>query len=336
MVGELSKTALDLHASAFVVDLHCDLLFSNRFLRRNWGRRHNRNPLPYAPLMGHVDLPRLQEGGVDLMCLGIVTNPFRRSGGDKAIRRALHEMNTQAALHSDRLVVARTSQQIQRARHAGQISCFAGIEGAHPLHGSLEHLVEYRDSGMGFVGISHFTRNEAACPMRAIGSRPNEPMTAFGLSLVDACWDLGLLVDVAHLNRAGVLQVCERASKPVICSHTVMHALSGSWRGIDDEQALAIARTGGVIGMMFHPGYLGGWGIETLVAHLTYLRDLVGPEHVGIGSDWEGFILCVRGLESVDRLPHLTEALLRAGWAEEHVRQALGDNVLRVIADAVG
>ena len=333
---EVSKTALDVHRSAFVVDLHCDLLFSNLFLRRDWGTRHGRNPLPFAPLMGHVDLPRMREGGLDLVCLGIVTNPFRRKGGDRAIRKALGHMNEQATLHADRLVVARTSQEMQRARQAGQISCFAGLEGAHPLHGSLEHLEAYRDQGMGFVGISHFTRNEAACPMRAVGSRPEEPMTDFGFALVDACWNLGLLVDVAHLNRAGVFQVCERASKPVICSHTVMHALSRSWRGIDDAQALAIARTGGVIGMMFHPGYLGGWGVDTLVAHLTHLRDLVGPEHVGIGSDWEGFILCVRGLESADRLPLLTEALLRAGWREEHVRMALGDNVLRVIADAVG
>jgi len=252
------------------------------------------------------------------------------------IQRDLEEMHRQVACAPNDLRVATSAPQIREARRQGKIACFAGLEGAHGLHGRLEALPHFQSLGLNYVGLVHFTKSEAGYPMVGWGKSLTAGLTDFGRQLVDELNRLGLIVDVAHLNKPGVLEVCRRSRAPVICSHTACTAVYSSPRGIDDDQLRAIARTGGVLGVIFVRPFIGPGGVDAVVAHLNHIRDRVGVEHCAVGSDWEGWALYPDDLDSAEKMPALTEALLRAGWSPEEIQMAYGENFMRVLQDVQG
>lgn len=330
-MSEVSAEAREVHDAALIVDLHCDLLLPTQFFGWDWSKRHRHNPLPGAPLFGHVDIPRLQEGGVGCMALGMVVNPLRRRSGPDAIARDLARMHAEVAKRPDALAVCGSAQAIRTARAQGRIACFAGLEGAHGLDGRLDDLAPMREAGLRYVGLAHFTANAACRPMVGWGADNAAPLTAFGRDLVDELWRLGVLVDLAHVGRAAFLETCARARRPVVVSHTACVGVWKSPRGVDDAQLRAVADTDGVAGIIFVTPFIGPGGIARVVAHLDHVRRAVGVRHAAIGTDWEGFALYPSDLDSAEKLPGLTQALLEAGWTAEEIHAVYGENFLRAI-----
>ncbi len=284
--------------------------------------------------MGHCDLPRLREGGVGCLALGLVESPLRRRSGPAAIVRDLDRLDRIIAGAPGELVLTRRPQEIRAARAAGRIAVFTGLEGAHALNGELDRLAEFRDRGLGYVGLVHFTANKACRPMVGWGADREAGLTDHGRSLIAELERLGIVIDVAHVSRGGVLEVCQRVKAPVICSHTACTAVHPSPRGIGDDEIKAIAGTGGVIGVIFVTPFIGPGGVEAVAEHLHHIRRLVGAAHCAIGTDWEGWALYPRDLDSAEKLPVLTDALLRRGWTPEEIQGAYGENFLRVLAHA--
>ena len=332
----VSAEAHAVHAAALLVDLHCDLLLTSYFLGWDWRRRHANNPLPGAPLMGHCDLPRLQAGNWGCLALGVVTNPLRGSSGPAAISGDLDRMEAEIARAPEALVRVRSVAEVRAARAAGKIAVFAGLEGAHGLHAKVDPLEGFAARGLGYVGLAHFSKNAACRPMVGWGQSETEGLTDFGRELVDACRAHKVMVDVAHVNKPGLLEACKRAQAPVICSHTAMSAVHPSPRNIDDAQLRAVADTGGVVGIIFVAPFLGKGGVEAVVAHLDHIKKTVGVQHAAIGTDWEGFATYPADLDSADKMPLLTEALLRRGWSAEEIHAAYGENALRVMGAVMG
>ncbi|MES2639223.1 MAG: membrane dipeptidase [Myxococcota bacterium] len=335
-MAAISEEAHALHASALFVDLHCDLLLASKLLGWDWRRRHAPNPLFGAPLFGHCDLPRLKEGGIGAMALGVVINPMRRRSGPAAIDADLARMARHASQSPDELVVCGTVQAIRTAKAQGRIACFAGLEGAHGLDTRLEDLPRFRAAGLRYVGLAHFTANTACRPMVGWGADNAAPLSDYGRALVDELGRLGILVDLAHVGRAGVIEAAARANKPVIISHTACTAIHPSPRGIDDGLLRAVADTDGVVGVIFVTPFLGAGGVRQVVRHLDHIRRTVGVRHAAIGTDWEGFALYPRDLDSAEKLPGLTQALLDAGWPPADVHAVLGENFLRVFGAVCG
>ena len=332
----ISDEARALHEQALIVDLHCDVLLTTTFLKWDWARRHRPNPVPGALLMGHVDIPRLRQGNVGCMALGVVTSPLAGRRGPVKIERMLDRMDEKLKLHPDHLELATTTQAIHQVRQRDRIACFAGLEGAHGLVGKLDRLEHYRDRGMRYVGLAHFSENEACKPMVGWGQHPTAGLTDYGRDLVDELNRLNMVVDVAHVNKGGVMEVCERSKAPVICSHTACNGVYASPRGLDDEQLRAIADTGGVIGVIFVSMFIGPGGLAAVVDHLTWIRDTVGVEHCAIGTDWEGWAHYPRELDGADKLPLLTQALLERGWTHAEILAAWGGNFMRVLGEVAG
>ena len=333
---KLSEEALAVHHSALIVDLHCDLLLTRYFLGWDLAKRHRPNPLPGAPLMGHCDLPRLREGNVGAIAFGVVTNPLRRTTGPAAIHQDLDQLAADVLANPGEMALCGSAGAIREARAAGRIACFAGLEGAHGLHGRLDELPTMREKGLRYVGLVHFTANEAARPMVGWGASNQAGLTGFGVELVEELWRLGILVDAAHLGKAAVLEVCRRARRPGIVSHTGCTGVHQSPRGVDDDVLRAVADTDGVVGIIFVTPFIGGGGAVTAARHLDHIRRTVGVRHCALGTDWEGFALYPSDLDSAEKLPNLTEALLRLGWSAEEVHAAYGGNVLRVIEAGCG
>lgn len=332
----VSHEAREIHEAALIVDLHCDLLLTRHFLRWNWQKRHRANPLPGSLLFGHCDLPRLKDGNVGAIAFGVVTSPFRWSGGPAAIERDLDALAAEVARSPDQLEAAGTAQAIRAARQAGRIAAFAGLEGAHGLHGQLDDLPRFRSKGLRYVGLVHFTANEAARPMVGWRASNTLGLTPFGCDLVDELVRLNILVDCAHLGKAAVLETCKRAHRPVIVSHTACTAVHGSPRGVDDDILRAVAETDGVVGVIFVTPFIGLGGARAAARHFDHIRRTVGVRHCALGTDWEGFAVFAHELGSADRLPYLTQALLELGWTAEEIHAAYGANFLRVIEASCG
>lgn len=331
MLGSAEAHAL--HAEYPAIDLHADTLMWSRWTGYDIHKRHT-PPLPRAALGGHVDIPRLREGGVGAQFFGLVSLPIARS--EHGLARSIHEQIDaldEAIVRGPRDVkLVRTAREIESCRESGAIAALLGIEGAHALEGKLERLDEFARRGVRYLGLLHFTANEAGFPAYGRGRRDTDGLTSWGRALVERCEGSGVLVDLAHLNRRGFLDACAMAKRPVLVSHTGVLGVYAHWRNIDDDQIRAAADTGGCIGVIFCPRFVGADGLEPVVAHLKHILDVAGEDAPALGSDWDGFIVPTKALQDPTGLPLLTDALLRAKIPERVIGKILRGNVMRVLA----
>jgi len=205
---------------------------------------------------------------------------------------------------------------------------------AHALEGDLENVDVFAKRGVRYLGLLHFSANEAGTPAFGRGRDERAGLSAWGHALVERCEANQVIVDLAHINRKGFLDVCAVVKKPPIVSHTGVLGAFQHWRNIDDDQLRAVADHGGCIGVIFCPRFLGADGLDAVVKHLKHILDVVGEDGPALGSDWDGGIVPTRELADPRGLPLLTEALLKAGVGERVIGKILRGNVMRVLGAA--
>jgi len=326
-----TPAARALHARFPPIDFHADSLMWSRWMGYDLQSRHS-PPLPWAALGGHVDVPRLLEGGFGAQFFGLVSLPIgQRAGLAVVIDQQIDALDRAVAHDPTRLTKVRTADEIRGARGRGAVGALLGIEGAHALEGDADKLDHFARRGVRYLGFAHFSANEAAYPAYGRGRRDGEGLTPFGRELVRRCEALGVIVDLAHINRKGFMEACAMAARPPIVSHTGVLGAFAHWRNIDDEQLRAVASRGGVVGVIFCPRYLGGDGLGPVVRHLKHIVDVCGEDAPALGSDWDGFIIPTQDLRDAAHLPLLTDALLEAGVGEEAIGKILCGNAMRVL-----
>lgn len=332
-----SDEARAFHRECPPVDLHADPLLWAKFLGYRLTECH-RPPLPWAWFGGHTDLPRMLAARLGLQIFGLVSLP----GLDRNLRHAVDLQidlfatavrRSQGALHW-----VRGQSDLERcdaARAGAQVGGLLAIEGAHVLGGSIDVLEHFLDSGVRALGLLHLSANACGAPAWGRGADADRGLTHFGREVMERCEQRGALVDLAHINRRGFLDACNAARKPLMVSHAGLAGVHPMWRNIDDEQVRAVAETGGVVGVIFVPYYLGADGIDTVVRHLLHLIRVGGEDAAALGSDWDGFVRPTRGLEEAHKLPLLTDSLLRAGLARVTVAKVLRGNARRVLGEVL-
>jgi membrane dipeptidase len=327
-----SDRARRVHAEAPPLDLHTDSLLWARLGRYDVNRRH-RPPLPGAALFGHVDLPRAIEGGMGGFFLGLVSLPHLDRSCRRAVDRTLDAFERACAESGGALRLARSAEDVEAAAREGTLAGLLGIEGAHALEGDLGALEAFALRGVRYLGLLHFTANACGAPQLGLGQGRDRPLTRFGREVVERCEELGVIVDLAHINARGFEDACDVATRPPIVSHAGLLGAHDSWRNVPDAHVRRLADLGGVLGVIFCPRYLGRDGVEGVVAHLEHLLNVGGEDVPALGSDWDGFIVPSRGLEEPQKLPLLTDALLARGHSERVVRKILRENALRVLRE---
>lgn len=328
-----SPDARAIHDRFPAVDLHADSLMWSRWVGYDLHVRHD-PPLFRAALAGHVDVPRLIEGGIGAQFFGLVSLPVgQRTGLAAVIDQQIDELETAVGKDPSRLVKARTAEEIEAARRRGAVAALLGIEGAHALEGDLSKLEHFARRGVRYLGLLHFSANDVGFPAAGAGRRPAEGLTRFGREVVRRCEELGVIVDLAHINRRGFLDACAMATRPPVVSHTGVLGAFKHWRNISDEELRAVADKGGCVGVIFCPKFLGGEGLEPVVRHLRHIIDVCGEDAPALGSDWDGFIVPTRDLCDASKLPLLTDALLAADFSEERIAKILNRNVMRVLRE---
>jgi len=330
-----SDEARAIHAEHPPIDLHADTLMWSRWTGYDLHKAHE-PPLPLAAFGGHVDLPRMREGGMSAQFFGLVSLPLadRVKGMARIVHEQIDALEAQMTKKPGALRLVRKAAEITDAQQAGEIAALLGIEGAHALEGNLDNVPIFARRGVRYIGLLHFTANEAGFPAFGKGRSDAAGLTSWGLDLVQSCEDNGVLVDLAHVNKQGFLDACRVARKPPIVSHTGVLGAFEHWRNIDDAQLRAVSDKGGVVGVIFCPRYIGGDGLDPVVKHLKHIVDVVGEEHAALGSDWDGFIVPTKPLKDPRGLPLLTDAMLAAGFTRSAVGKILHDNVMRVLDEA--
>jgi membrane dipeptidase len=327
-----SEEARAIHAEAPAIDLHADPLLWSRFLEYDLNRRH-RPPLPMAWLGGHVDVPRMLEGGMGAQFFGLVSLPVLDLDLAGIVHDQIDRLERAAERSGGKLRLARSAEEVEAAARGQAVAALLGIEGAHCLEGRIERLDRFAERGVRYLGLLHFTANELGRPAKGAGRDDARGLTAFGRDVIARCEDLGVIVDLAHINKKGFMEACAMATRPMYVSHTGVTGVSPMWRNIDDEQLRAVAKGGGAVGVIFCPAFLGKDGIGAVVDHLAYIASVAGEDVPALGSDWDGFIRPTRGLEEASKLPDLTDAMLDRGMSRTAIRKILRDNALRVIRD---
>jgi membrane dipeptidase len=330
----------DLHAGALVLDAHNDSLDR---------RREKGDPLDLAPADARyqADLPRLRQGGVNAIFAqcGLTELPAALRLTEATIRM------TEA--HPEDFALALTGSQVRAAVAQGKVAVVLQIESFTCCLGHLENVGAFHRLGVRVGNLTHGEAPEHSCQgdpspwnywteaERARMRHDLRGLTDFGVACVRELNRLGAVVDLAHCNDAAFFEALELSETTPVFSHGGVFALCPHARGLTDDQIRALAQRGGVHGVACYADFIhqepGRADVPALVNQIEHSIELVGPDHVGIGADFDG--LGDDGVavpNDVAGLPEVTREMVRRGWEDDAIRQVLGGNFVRVLETVLG
>jgi membrane dipeptidase len=319
-----------LHDEVAAIDLHADTPKLMAAVSYDLTVRHD-PPILERSFCGHIDIPRMKEGGLAAQFFGLWTFPLPKAGCAKNTHVQLDAIDAAVAKHPDQIAWCRSRADVEGAKAGGKIAALAGIEGGHALEGKLENVEAFAKRGVRYLGLLHFSANELGKPAKGLGRDDSQGLTPFGRDVIREMNRTGMIVDLAHINRKGFFEALEVSTEVPIVSHTGVAGVKAHWRNVDDEQIRAIAKRGGCVGVIFAPRFLGGNSIDAVVDHLVHIIKVAGEDVPALGSDYDGMVRPPEGLEDVSGLPRLTAALLARGVSREAVKKLLSTNALRVL-----
>ena len=345
---QVSARAEALHRTLQIADMHSDTLM----WRRDLLARNDR---------GHVDLPRLTDGNVALQVFSSVSKTPKGQNYDAngantdnitllAIAqgqpvRTWHSLIERSLWHAEKLndFVARSGGGLRIVRTRGDLAALladrAGgkhvmgtllsVEGLHDIEGKRANLDRLYDAGFRMAGLTHFFDNEVAGSMHGL---KKGGLTPFGIEIVRAMEARGMVVDIAHCSHQCVAEVLHMAKRPVVSSHGGVQATCKVNRNLTDDEIRGVAATGGVVGIGYWDAAVCDTSPAGIVRAIAHVRDLVGIDHVGLGSDYDG-ATSVRF--DTSRLDAITQALIDAGFSDADIAKVMGGNVLRVLGQVL-
>lgn len=320
------------HRAAAPLDMHVDFILQRRLFRYRPTRAHAAGLLG-QPLFWHCDLPRMQQAHYAGAILGVHYWPWQSERAWKECNRQIDLIDALCEHPATRRV--RSFADWHYAKEQNQMAFGVGIEGAHQLNGKLERVQELARRHVTYLTLTHFSKNDAVTPCMGRGANEQDGLTGWGHELVHELNRTGIAVDVAHVNGPGVLDVCNISRAPVLATHTCARGLYPSARGIGDAQIDAIAATGGVIGVIFGTHFLCGKRKATthvIADHIDYIVRRVGVDHVGFGSDYDGWLAAIPSDQRDCRDSHkLTDILLERGYSSHDIYKMYRGNTLRAL-----
>ena len=335
----ISPAARAQHDRLVIADLHSDTLL--------W----KRDPEARAA-RGHVDLPRLKAGNVRLQVFSSVTKTpkgqnYDANGADSdnitglviaqlQPPRTWDSLLERSLYHAERMHAARGFQLVKTARDLDALladrkatGAMLSIEGLQNLEGRLSNLDVLFDAGYRMAGLAHFFDNEVAGSMHGL---EKGGLTPLGRKVVARMEEIGMVVDIAHASHHAVAEVLAMATKPVVSSHGGVKATCDTNRNLTDDEIRGIAATGGVVGVGFWDGAVCEASPQAVARAMRHVRDLVGIDHVALGSDWDGATTV--GFDAAG-LAAVTQALIDQGFSAGEIEKAMGGNTIRVLKAAL-
>ncbi len=332
----ISDAAIELYLGSDVIDLHVDSFIWHRIFGYDLRKRHGRG-LFGARFYSQVDFPRIREAAITGCVWVISTNPGRSAAGRAAaFVRNIHRLQSLLESEPEHFALVRNLSEYRAARAAGKHGAFIGIQGGNALDESIEALDLIPDGVVLRITLVHLTSSRIG-----ITSTPrfgtDTGLTDFGRDYVKRLNEKRIFVDLAHISKksfADAVEVHDK-SQPLIVTHTGVDGVFPHWRNLNDGQLRAIADTGGTIGIIYQPSFLGdpflAGSAQTIVDHLAHIVDTVGEDHASLGSDWDGAISTPRDMQTCLELPRMVQMMLDRGWSDTRIAKILGGNFLRAV-----
>ena len=296
---------MDIHQRSMLIDAHCDTLIKLLAEDRMLGQ---------PSLTGHIDLVKLNAGGVNVQFFAVFIHPDY--GEDSGIARAMELINVfyqQCQKYSSQLALATCQDDLIRIVQSGKIAAILAIEGGEALGGQLYMLPIYYLLGVRCITLTWNGRNSIA---DGVGVKSAAGLTSFGLKVIREMNNLGMLIDVSHLAEIGFWEVLAVSNQPVLATHSNCAALCDHPRNLNDRQIIALAKAGGVIGLTLVPEFISEYqpSLDKYLDHFDHIVDLVGPEHIGIGTDFDGIDETILEVSDCAMLPQITAGLIKRGY----------------------
>ena len=229
------------------------------------------------------------------------------------------------------LALARTPQQLWDNKRAGKKSIMMGIENGLALDGDISNIKHFKDRGIVYITLCHNGDNDICGSAR--GNETFGGVSAFGRQVIEEMNRLGVMVDLSHAHERSFYDALELSKTPIVCSHSSARALCDHPRNLTDDQMRALAAKGGVCQITLYNGFLKKDGEATILdamQHLDHAIQVMGIDHVGLGTDFDGDG-GIRGLANSSELTNFTRQLLARRYSDADIQKIWGGNFLRVM-----
>lgn len=327
--------AREIHERVLTIDSHDDIPFNFATDEVDPGVRGDRQ----------VDLEKMVEGGLDAAFFivyvgqGVRDEQGYEFARERAMTKfdAIHRMTD--AMYPDRIELAYTADDVERIAASGKLVAAIGIENGWVIGQNSDLIEEYHELGARYMTLAHNGHNDisdSAQPVSNLGDAPSEHdgISEFGERVISEMNRVGMMVDVSHISKAAMLDAVRLSQAPVIASHSSMAGVHAHARNMDDEQLLALRDNGGVVqtvafGPYVAPEDRSPANVSDFVDHIDHAVNLVGIDHVGISSDFDGGG-GIENWQDASETFNVTVELVRRGYSEGEIEKLWGGNLLRV------
>lgn len=358
--ADFTQQANKIAQNTLIIDTHIDVPYR---LYDDW------EDVTKATKRGEFDYPRAKAGGLNapFMSIYIPSSYEKKGGGYLLANQLIDNMEALVGRAPDKFAMAYNSADLAKHFKEGKISLALGMENGTPIEGKLENLQHFYDRGIRYITLAHSESNHIADSSYDL-RRQWKGLSPFGKELVKAMNETGVMIDISHVSDDAFYQAVAISKVPVIASHSSLRAfVPGFERNMDDDMIKALAKNGGVIQINFGSAFVvsaaNQWGLqrdgafkasgqtdkdaftaeykkknpypfaslEKVLDHIDYVKNLVGIDYVGIGSDFDGVGDSLpEQLKDVSMYPNLIRGLLERGYTEKDIEKVLSGNTLRV------
>ena len=325
------KTARELHTKIVTLDSHCDSPMILAPQQVDWAEAFSRrNP----DLL--VDLQKMDEGHLDgtIMVAYLAQGARDEDGLKAATAKAndiLSKMEDMAARCAARVAIARCPDDLRRLKLEGRHGIMLGIENGYAIGKDIKNIEAFRNRGVVYMTLCHNGDNDICDSAK--GNNEHGGVSPFGADVIREMNRFGMMVDLSHGGEKSFYDALDISSQPIVCSHSSARALCNHPRNLTDDQMRALAQKGGVAQVTFYHGFLKAEGEASIIdaiAHLNHMVKIMGVEHVGIGTDFDGDG-GVKGIASASELINFTRRMLRERYTNEEIQMLWGGNFMRVM-----
>ena len=326
-MARLFKEAKRIHSRNVILDSHTDtpMIFPGQF---NIGLKEG----------GKVNLPLMEEGMVDAAIMVAYIPQGKRD--DESLQQAtdfamnrLNEIHRQMEINRGRMNIARTSQEVWVTKDAGKKAIMLGLENGYAIGKDIRNIARFKELGVSYITLCHNGSNDICDSAR--GDAEWGGLSPFGKEVVAEMNRLGILVDVSHAAESTFYDALEISTQPIIASHSSARALCNHPRNLTDDQLKALAEKQGVVQVCLYKGFINEdaekASLTDAIRHINHIVDLIGINHVGIGSDFDGDGELI-GCRASNELINITLRLLKDGYKENDIAKIWGGNLLRVMS----
>ena len=326
-MARLFKEAKRIHSRNVILDSHTDtpMNFPSQF---NIGLKEG----------GKVNLPLMEEGMVDAAIMVAYIPQGKRD--DESLQQAtdfamnrLNEIHRQMEINRGRMNIARTSQEVWVTKDAGKKAIMLGLENGYAIGKDIRNIARFKELGVSYITLCHNGSNDICDSAR--GDAEWGGLSPFGKEVVAEMNRLGILVDVSHAAESTFYDALEISTQPIIASHSSARALCNHPRNLTDDQLKALAEKQGVVQVCLYKGFINEdaekASLTDAIRHINHRVDLIGINHVGIGSDFDGDGELI-GCRASNELINITLRLLKDGYKENDIAKIWGGNLLRVMS----